>query len=69
MRLGSVIVDGLGKNISFIRSILNMFYSTYNNKKDMIYGCTFKVSLVLSSIDTIWKWFCIVEKSCISLSS
>ena len=33
MRLGSVILDGLGKNISFIRSILNMFYLTYNNKK------------------------------------
>ena len=35
MRLGSVIVDGLGKNISFIRSILKMSYLTYNNKKDM----------------------------------
>ena len=31
MRLGSVILDGLGKNISFIRS--NMFYLTYNTKK------------------------------------
>ena len=66
MRLGSVILDGLGKNILFIRSILNMFHLTYNNKKDMIYGCTFNIYLVLSSIDTIWKWFCIAEKSCIS---
>ena len=30
MRLGSVILDGLGKNILFIRS---MFYLTYKQKK------------------------------------
>ena len=33
MRLGSVILDGLGKNILLIRSILDMFYLTYKNKK------------------------------------
>ena len=33
MRLGSVILDGLGKNILSFRSILDMFYLTYNNKK------------------------------------
>ena len=58
MRLGSVILNGLGKNILFIRSIQlerNMFCLTYNYKKDMIYGCTFDIYLVLSSVDTIWK--------------
>ena len=55
MRLGSVILDGLGKNILFIRGILNIFHLTDNNKKDMIYGLTFNIYLVLSSIETIWK--------------
>ena len=52
IRLGSVILDGLGKNILFIRGI---FHLTDNNKKDMIYGLTFNIYLVLSSIETIWK--------------
>ena len=43
MRLGSFIIDGLRKNISFIRSISDMFYLTYNNKKNIIYGCTFDI--------------------------
>ena len=55
MRLGSVILNGLGKNILFIRGILNIFHLTDNNKKDMIYGLTFNIYLVLSSIETIWK--------------
>ena len=43
MRLGSFIIDGLRKNISFNRSISDMFYLTYNNKKNIIYGCTFDI--------------------------
>ena len=53
MRLGSVILNGLGKNILFIRCISDMFCLTHNNKKDMIYGCTFDICLVLSGVDTI----------------